>query len=79
MYTEVYDVSRTNIVIDDSLMRKAMAVSGLATKREVVDKALVEFVQRRVRKDLLELEGKVRFLDGYDFKSLREGRSGDPR
>lgn len=72
-------MSRTNIVIDDSLMEKAMAVSGLSTKREVVDKALTEFVQRRVRKDLLELEGKIRFLDGYDYKSLREGRSDDPR
>lgn len=72
-------MSRTNIVIDDSLMEKAMAVSGLATKREVVDKALAEFVQRRGRKDLLELEGKIRFLDGYDYKSMREGRSIDPR
>ena len=72
-------MSRTNIVIDDSLMEKAMAVSGLTTKREVVDRALAEFVQRRVRKDLLELEGKIRFLDGYDYKSMREGRSNDPR
>lgn len=72
-------MSRTNIVINDSLVEKAMALSGLTTKREVVDKALTEFVQRRIRKDLLELEGKIRFLDGYDYKSLREGRSGDPR
>lgn len=68
-------MSRTNIVIDDSLMEKAMILSGLATKREVVEKALVEFVQRRVRRDLLDLEGKIRFMDGYDHKALREGRS----
>lgn len=67
-------MARTNIVIDDSLMEKAMALSGLSTKREVVEKALVEFVQRRVRRDLLELEGKIRFMDGYDYKALREGR-----
>jgi Arc/MetJ family transcription regulator len=72
-------VSRTNIVIDDSLMEKAMAVSGLTTKREVVEKALMEFVQHRVRKDLLELEGKIRFQDGYDHRALREGRGSDPR
>ncbi len=71
-------MSRTNIVIDDSLIEKAMAVSGLTTKREVVDKALAEFVQRRTRRDLLELEGKIHFIDGYDHKALREGRRIDP-
>ncbi len=49
-------LSRTNIVIDDSLM----------------EKALTEFVTRRVRKDLLELEGKIRFFDGYDYRSYRD-------
>ncbi len=69
----------TNIVIDDSLMEKAMALSGLTTKREVVEKALMEFVQHRVRKDLLELEGRIRFQDGYDYGLLRKGRGSDPR
>lgn len=72
-------MSRTNIVIDDSLMEKAMALSGLTTKREVVEKALMEFVQHRVRKDLLELEGRIRFQDGYDYGLLRKGRGSDPR
>jgi Arc/MetJ family transcription regulator len=72
-------VGRTNIVIDDSLMEKAMAVSGLTTKREVVEKALMEFVQHRTRKDLLQLEGKIRFREGYDHRALREGRDRDPR
>jgi Arc/MetJ family transcription regulator len=72
-------VGRTNIVIDDSLMEKAMAVSGLTTKREVVEKALMEFVQHRTRKDLLQLEGKIRFREGYDHRALREGRNRDPR
>lgn len=72
-------MSRTNIVIDDSLMEKAMAVSGLTTKREVVEKALMEFVQHRTRKDLLQLEGKIRFREGYDHRALREGRNRDPR
>ncbi len=72
-------MGRTNIVIDDSLMEKAMAVSGLTTKREVVEKALMEFVQHRTRKDLLQLEGKIRFREGYDHRALREGRNRDPR
>ncbi|MEW5954299.1 MAG: type II toxin-antitoxin system VapB family antitoxin [Bacillota bacterium] len=64
---------RTNIVIDDKLMEQAMLVSGLTTKKEVVDRALVEFVQRHTRKDLKELQGKIEFADNYDYKAMRKG------
>jgi Arc/MetJ family transcription regulator len=64
---------RTNIVIDDNLMEQAMRISGLTTKREVVDRALVEFVQRHARKDLKELQGKIAFADNYDYKAMRKG------
>ena len=65
---------RTNIVIDDKLMEQAMRVSGLSTKKEVVDRALSEFVQRHTRKDLLELRGKIQFADNYDYRAMRKGR-----
>lgn len=65
---------RTNIVIDSDLMEQAMRVSGLSTKKEVVNRALLEFVQRRTRKDLAELQGKIRFAEEYDYKAQREGR-----
>lgn len=68
---------RTNIVIDDELMEKAMIISGLSTKKEVVNKALLEFVQNRSRRDLKELRGKIQFADGYDYKSLRKDRQDD--
>lgn len=65
---------RTNIVIDDNLIKQAMRVSGLTTKKDVVNRALVEFVQRHTRKDLNELQGKIKFADNYDYKALRKGR-----
>ncbi len=65
---------RTNIVIDDKLMEQAMRVSGLKTKKDVVDRALFEFVHRYTRKDLKELQGKIQFADNYDYKALRKGR-----
>jgi Arc/MetJ family transcription regulator len=65
---------RTNIVIDDKLMELAMRVSGLSTKKDVVDRALLEFVQRHMRKDLAELQGKIKFADNYDYKAMRKGR-----
>ncbi|MEW5920196.1 MAG: type II toxin-antitoxin system VapB family antitoxin [Bacillota bacterium] len=65
---------RTNIVIDDKLMEQAMRVSGLSTKKDVVNSALREFVERRTRKDLTELQGKIQFAEGYDYKAMRKGR-----
>lgn len=65
---------RTNIVIDDDLMRKAMEVSGLKTKKEVVEKAMIEFVASRTRKDLRELRGKIKFANDYDYQAMRGER-----
>ncbi|HPU02010.1 MAG: type II toxin-antitoxin system VapB family antitoxin [Firmicutes bacterium] len=65
---------RTNIVIDDKLMEQAMRLSGLSTKKEVVERALREFVERHSRKDLLELRGKILFDSNYDYKAKRERR-----
>lgn len=48
---------RTNIVIDDELMSDALRVSGLTTKREVVDVALREFVRRRDQSFILDFFG----------------------
>ena len=62
---------RTNIVIDDSLIGEAMALSKLRTKRDVVNKALEEFVRALKKKDLRDLRGKLRLADGYDYKKLR--------
>ena len=65
---------RTNIVIDDDLMQKALQVSGCATKKDVVELALRELIINNSRMDLSELKGKITFAEGYDYKALREGR-----
>lgn len=65
---------RTNIVIDDAMMAKAMELSGLQTKREVVALAMREFIGNRSRENLSALKGKIRFAEGYDHKALRAGK-----
>ena len=69
---------RTNIVIDDELIRKAMQISGIKTKKEAVHTALLEFVNNRSRKDLRDLRGKIKFEAGYDYKNYRKDRNHDP-
>jgi len=65
---------RTNIIIDDELMQKAIIISGLKTKKDVVEKALQEFVASHSQKNLSDLRGEIEFANDYDYKSLREGR-----
>ena len=65
---------RTNVVIDDELINEALKISGVKTKKDVIDFALREFVAARKRANLLDLEGKIAFQDGYDYKALRENQ-----
>ena len=65
---------RKNIIINDEVMQKAMNVTGLETKKDVVDLALRELVVNRSRKDLLDIKGRIAFAEGYDYKGQREGR-----
>jgi Arc/MetJ family transcription regulator len=68
---------RTNIVLDDDLVEEAFRLTGARTKKELVHLALDELVQRRRRRDLTELAGKISFREGYDHKALRELRRFD--
>jgi Arc/MetJ family transcription regulator len=52
---------RTNIVIDDELMKEAMELSGLKTKREVVDMALRRFIQLKKQEEIRNWRGKLRW------------------
>ena len=62
---------RTNIVLDEGLVKKAFKVSNIKTKRELITTALKEFVNNHLRKDIRDLRGKISFREGYDYKSLR--------
>jgi Arc/MetJ family transcription regulator len=66
---------RTNIVLDDELVEEALAVSNIRTKRELVDRALREFVARHRRKDLMDLYGSDGIDAEYDYKVARSGDS----
>jgi len=64
----------TNLAIDDSLLDQALSVGGYRTKRETVNEALREFIQRRKRLELLNLLGKVEYDPRYDYKQERRRR-----
>jgi len=66
---------RTNVVIEDNLIEEGLAFTGLKTKRELVNFALKELVDRKKRKAILALEGKLHW-EGK-LKEMREDRFED--
>lgn len=61
---------RTNIVIDDQLMDQAITLSGLETKKAVVEQALKLYIQLLQQAALRELRGKLRW-EG-DLNQMRQ-------
>ena len=45
---------RTNVEIDDVLVKKAMNLTKISTKRAVIHKALEELVKSNIRKGMLK-------------------------
>lgn len=63
---------RTNIELDEKLIKEAMKFTHMKTKKELVNYALEELVSRFKRKKLLELEGKVEWTGNLD--EMRKSR-----
>ena len=50
---------RTNIEIDDKLMKDTLKATGLKTKREAVELALQTLLKMERQKDFRKLRGKI--------------------
>jgi Arc/MetJ family transcription regulator len=57
---------RTNIVIDDELMAKAMRATGLSTKRETVELGLKTLLQLRNQEAIRAWRGKLSWTGDLD-------------
>jgi len=62
---------RTNIVIDDKLMKDALRATGAKTKREVVERGLKILVDLRKQEQARLLRGKIKW-EG-DLDEMRTG------
>jgi len=66
---------QTNITINDYLIGEAFKYSqNIFTEKELIEIALMEYVNHRKQKSLKDLKGKIRFWDDYDYKSMRGKR-----
>jgi len=61
----------TNLAIDPELLQKALEVSGLKTKKDTVNLALKELINRRKQLEIIGLFGKMDPDPDYDYKKGR--------
>ncbi len=71
-WCKLFRMARTNIDIDESLIRKARKLTRLKTKRQIVDKALELFVRSESRKGILRYYGSG--VWSGDLKASRRSR-----
>ena len=57
---------RTNIVIDDKLMKQTLRLTGLRTKREAVELGLQTDVRLRRQEDIRRFRGKLKWQGDLD-------------
>jgi Arc/MetJ family transcription regulator len=65
-------MTRTNVVLDDSLIEQCQRVTGIRTRRSVIDHALRELLRRGNQRKILELKGRVSWQG--DLHAMRAGR-----
>jgi Arc/MetJ family transcription regulator len=61
----------TNLAINDKLLHEALEISGLKTKKDTVNLALKEFVDRHKQLEILKIFGKMDPDPDYDYKKGR--------
>lgn len=66
------EAMRTNIEIDEKLMSEALRLTGLKTKRAVVEAGLRILIRLKRQEDILQLAGKVQWEGNLD--ESRQGR-----
>ena len=61
----------TNLAIDDKLLVAAQKIAQIKTKKDTVNLALKEFIQRRKQENILGLFGQIDYAENYDYKKMR--------
>jgi Arc/MetJ family transcription regulator len=66
-------MKRTNIVLDDKLVKDCMKATGIKTQKSLIDHALHELLRHENQIKILELKGSIHW-EG-DLDEWRQGRS----
>ncbi len=68
VYADVEEIgmTRTNVVLDDELVEECQELTGIQTRRALIDYALTEVRRRGRQRRLLTLKGTVKWEGDLD-------------
>ena len=69
--TEEVNNMATNLNIDMKLLEEVYQIGNFKTKKEAVNVALKEYIQKHRQKDILKFLNNVDFDKDYDYKKAR--------
>ena len=61
----------TNLAIEDNLIIEAQKLGKHRTKKDTVNEALKEYIQRRKQLEIIRMFGKIDYDKNYNYKSDR--------
>jgi Arc/MetJ family transcription regulator len=73
LWTEVSQVP-TNLAIDDRLIEEAQKLGKHRTKKDTVNAALGEYINRRKQLDILPLFGTIEYDEKRDYRRERRAK-----
>jgi Arc/MetJ family transcription regulator len=68
---------RTTIILDDDLLKRAQQLSGIRTKRELIDYALRTLVRLHEQPSARDLRGKLHWEGDLDESRLDRTNAGN--
>ncbi len=66
-------MKRTNVVLDEELVKDCIKVTGIKTQKALIDHALRELLRHEKQIEILELKGSINWDGNLD--EWRQGRS----
>jgi len=66
-------MKRTNVVLDERLVKDCIQATGIKTQKALIDHALRELLRHEKQIKILELKGKINW--NGDLDDWRQGRS----
>ena len=57
---------RTNIVLDDNLVTEGLRITGLKTKKDLVNYSLNSLIERKKMYDIFKFRGKIEWVGNLD-------------
>jgi Bacterial antitoxin of type II TA system, VapB len=65
----------SNLNFDHSLLEEAQRLGGHKYKKDTVNAALKEYIERHKQLEVLKLFGTIPYLPKYNYKKARDGRA----